>query len=128
MPRIGTLMIFSRFCPMIDSSAMMSAMFSRMDSRTLSRCLARSPAERSLFSASEGLYGRKMVSVVRMRAEGRPAPSVFPEVVGCVLEYDVDAAGAVARLEQVGHHGIVLLGLLLVTRTRLGDDPADVAH
>jgi len=37
MPRIGTLMIFSRSFPMMDSSAMMSAMFSRIDSRTFSR-------------------------------------------------------------------------------------------
>src|SRR5206468_11330246 len=127
MPRIGTLMIFSRSFPMIDSSAMMSAMFSRIDSRTLSRCLARSPAERSLRSASEGSKGRKIDSTVRFTA-GRRRRSVLPEIVGGVLEDHVDAALAVAGIEQVLHHRIVLGVLLLVPSARLGDDPADVAH
>src|SRR5262245_11417925 len=126
IPRIGTLMMRSRFCPMMDSSAMMSAMFSRMDSRTFRRWRARSPAERSLRSASDGAYGRKMASVSRVGLPGRP--SVLPEVVGGVLEHDVDAAHAVAGLEEVLNHGVVLLGLLLVAGPRLRDDPADVAH
>jgi hypothetical protein len=37
MPRIGTLMMRSRLCPMMDSSAMMSAMLSRIDSRIFER-------------------------------------------------------------------------------------------
>src|SRR5215813_15235527 len=127
MPRIGTLMTRSRFCPMMDSSAMMSAMFSRIDSRTLSLCRARSPAERSLRSASDGAYGRKMASLIRV-ACARRWISVLPEVVGRVLEHDVDAARAVARLEQVLDHGVVLVGLLLVACPRLRDDAADVAH
>src|SRR5262249_410184 len=127
MPRIGTLMTRSRFCPMMDSSAMMSAMFSRIDSRTFMRCRARSPAERSLRSASDGAYGRNMASVIRV-ALAREIRSVLPEVVGRVLEHDVDTARAVAGLEQVLHHGVVLVGLLLVARPSLRDDAADVTH
>src|SRR5437899_1067665 len=121
MPRIGTLMTRSRLCPMIDSSAMMSAMLSRMDSRILERCRARSPADRSLRSASDGAYGRKMDSTVR----DMKAASVLPEVVGGVLEDHVDTARAVAVLEEVRHHGVVLAALLLVARAGLRDNPAD---
>src|SRR6266566_3098256 len=131
MPRMGTLMIFSRSFPMIDSSAMMSAMFSRIDSRTLSRWRARSPAERSLRSALEPSKGRKTDSRVRFTGGDRTdrrRRSVLPEVVGGVLEHDVHAALAIARVEEVLHHRVVLLRLLLVTRARLGDDAADVAH
>src|SRR5256712_7007625 len=131
MPRMGTLMIFSRSFPMIDSSAMMSAMFSRIDSRTLSRWRARSPAERSLRSALEPSKGRKTDSRVRFTGGDRTdrrRRSVLPEVVGGVLEHDVHAALAIARVEEVLHHRIVLLRLLLVPRARLGDDAADVAH
>src|SRR5713101_7542159 len=131
MPRIGTLMIFSRSFPMIDSSAMMSAMFSRIDSRTLSRWRARSPAERSLRSALEPSKGRKTDSRVRFTCGDRTdrrRRSVLPEVVGGVLEHDVHAALAIARVEEVLHHRVVLLRLLLVPRARLGDDAADVAH
>src|SRR5262249_23275018 len=53
--------------------------------------------------------------------------SVLPEVVRGVLEHDVDAARAVAGLEEVLDHRVVLLRLLLVTRPRLRDDAADVA-
>src|SRR5262245_40231380 len=125
MPRIGTLMIFSRSFPMIDSSAMMSAMFSRIDSRTFSRCLARSPAERSLRSASEGSKGRKIDSRVRVTGGGaggtdRRRRSVLPEVVGSVLQNHVDAALAVAGVEEVLHHRVVLGVLLLVAGARLG--------
>src|SRR5438128_444237 len=104
MPRIGTLMILSRAFPMIDSSAMMSAMFSRIDSRTFRRWRPRSPAERSLRSASDGSNGRKIDSRVRLTGvrdgEGtdRPGRSVLPQVVGRVLEDDIDAALAVARV------------------------------
>src|SRR5213082_1959781 len=106
MPRIGTLMTLSRSFPMIDSSAMMSAMLSRIDSRTLRRCLARSPAERSLRSASEGSKGRKIDSTVRFTGglrgrTDRRGRSVLPEVVGGVFENHVDAALAVARVEEV---------------------------
>src|SRR5438132_3378235 len=131
MPRMGTLMIFSRSFPMIDSSAMMSAMFSRIDSRTLSRWRARSPAERSLRSALEPSKGRKTDSRVRFTGGDRTdrrRRSVLPEVVGGVLEHDVHAALAIARVEEVLHHRVVLLRLLLVPRARLGDDAADVAH
>src|SRR6266478_1128461 len=131
MPRMGTLMIFSRSFPMIDSSAMMSAMFSRIDSRTLSRWRARSPAERSLRSALEPSKGRKMDSRVRFTGGDRTdrrRRSVLPEVVGGVLEHDVHAALAIARVEEVLHHRVVLLRLLLVPRARLGDNAADVAH
>src|SRR6266404_9718307 len=131
MPRMGTLMIFSRSFPMIDSSAMMSAMFSRIDSRTLSRWRARSPAERSLRSALEPSKGRKMDSRVRFTGGDRTdrrRRSVLPEVVGGVLEHDVHAALAIARVEEVLHHRVVLLRLLLVPRARLGDDAANVAH
>src|SRR5262245_36130909 len=127
MPRIGTLITRSRFCPMMDSSAMMSAMFSRIDSRTFMRCRARSPAERSLRSASDGAYGRNMASVIRA-ALAREIRSVLPEVVRRVLEDDVTTAPAVAGLAEVPHHGVVLVGLLLVARAGLGDDAADVAH
>src|SRR5512132_1991003 len=112
MPRMGTLMTRSRLCPMIDSSAMMSAMLSRMDSRIFDRCRARSPAERSLRSASDGAYGRKIDSTVGVMA----ARSILPEVVRGVLEDDVDAARAVAVLEQVLDHRVVLAALLLVAR------------
>src|SRR5213596_452035 len=131
MPRMGTLMIFSRSFPMIDSSAMMSAMFSRIDSRTLSRWRARSPAERSLRSALEPSKGRKTDSRVRFTGgdrSDRRRRSILAEVVGGVLEHDVHAALAVTRVEEVLHHRVVLLRLLLVTRARLGDDTADVAH
>src|SRR6266404_6202679 len=131
MPRMGTLMIFSRSFPMIDSSAMMSAMFSRIDSRTLSRWRARSPAERSLRSALEPSKGRKTDSRVRFTGGDRTdrrCRSVLPEVVGGVLQHDVHAALAVTRVEEVLHHRVVLLRLLLVPRARLGDDAADVAH
>src|SRR6266478_3869598 len=131
MPRMGTLMIFSRSFPMIDSSAMMSAMFSRIDSRTVSRWRARSPAERSLRSALEPSKGRKTDSRVRFTGGDRTdrrRRSVLPEVVGGVLEHDVHAALAIARVEEVLHHRVVLLRLLLVPRARLGDDAADVAH
>src|SRR5213593_3433030 len=106
MPRIGTLMIFPRSFPMIDSSAMMSAMFSRIDSRTFRRWRARSPAERSLRSASECSNGRKIDSTVRVTGgweagTDRRRRSVLPEVVGGVLEHHVHAALAVARVEQV---------------------------
>src|SRR4029077_7264707 len=117
----------SRFCPMMDSSAMMSAMFSRIDSRTFMRCRARSPAERSLRSASDGAYGRKMASVIRV-AFAREIRSVLPEVVRRVFEHDVHAARAIPRLEQVPDHGVVLVGLLLVARPGLRDDAADVSH
>src|SRR5262244_1032611 len=109
MPRIGTLMIFSRSFPMIDSSAMISAILSRIDSRTFRRCRARSPAERSLRSASDGSNGRKIDSTVRATGGSgartdRRRRSVLPEVVGRVLEDDVDAALAVAGVQEVLHH------------------------
>src|SRR6266498_5883133 len=54
--------------------------------------------------------------------------SVFPQVVRRVLQDDVDAARAIAVLEQVLHHRVVLLALLLVAGAGLGDDAADVSH
>src|SRR4029077_1496962 len=67
---------------------------------------------------------------VPKRAEYGPGSSrhsVLPEVVGGVLEDHVHAALAVAVLQQVGDHRVVLLGLLLVAGARLRDDARDIA-
>src|SRR5207237_10596678 len=118
---------FSQSLHKYAAYAMMSARLSRIDSRTFSRRRARSPAERSLRSASEGSNGRKIESTVRATGgtpgrTDRPGRSVLPEVVGSVLEDDVDAALAVARVEEALHHRVVLGRLLVVARARCRDD------
>src|SRR4029453_15243597 len=61
-------------------------------------------------------------------APRRPSASVFPEIIGGVLEDHVDAIRAVAVVDQVLHHHVVLVGLFFVAGARLGDDAADVAY
>ncbi len=54
--------------------------------------------------------------------------SVLPEVIGSILQHRIDAVIIVTLLEEILDHSRVLLPLLLVTGTRLGDDAADVAN
>src|ERR1044071_4337010 len=105
-PRIGTLMMRFLSLPMIDSSAMMSAMLLRIASRTFWRWRRRSPALRSLRWPEEELYGRKMGYTgypkspeARLRAS-RLFTLILPEIIRGILEHLVDAARAVAVVEQ----------------------------
>src|SRR5579875_1039525 len=56
------------------------------------------------------------------------APLVLPEIIGCILEHHVDARLAVAVVQQILDHGVVLVGLFLVTGASLGDDARDIAY
>src|SRR5687768_6915161 len=117
--------------PMMDSSAMISAILFLIASRTFCRCRSRSPALRSLRCPEDELYGRKMVSAIRtMPLCGSRVTvmiSVLPKIVGGVLENDVDATRAVAVLEQILDHNVILFRLFLVTHPRFRNNPAEIS-
>src|SRR5206468_948155 len=57
-----------------------------------------------------------------------PRRLIFPEIIRRVLEDHVDAAGAVAVVEKIFHHRVVLVRLLLIAHPGFGDDPTQVSH
>src|ERR1044071_241175 len=132
--RIGTLMMRFLCLSMVDSSAMMATMLLRIPSLTFWRWRRRSPALRSLRWPEEELYGRKIVYTgypkspeARLRAS-RLFTLILPEIIRGILEHHVDAARAVAMVEQGFDHGVVFFRLLFVAHARFGDDPAQIAH